>query len=131
MCVLGVDLFYILKVVGRKDSPYISHNSFVYFSVGVDLGFGEAFDTKMQACGSSPLSGSLQQPGWAKASPFPSKGFNPMVCPSQLKLNTVKPMRSAYIEGSMVAGRPVASSSVAVEKGKYLWHLNKHIMLFL
>ncbi|KAB2611914.1 serine hydroxymethyltransferase 3 [Pyrus ussuriensis x Pyrus communis] len=66
----------------------------------------------MQACGGAAVMGSLQQPAWTKGTIFSNKGLTGSGFSHQLKLNCVKPVRSSYIEGSLVTGRP--SSSVTV-----------------
>lgn len=70
--------------------------------------------TKMQACSGAAVNGSLQQVIWAKSLPFPSKGPGMSGFPNQIKLNSMKPCRSSYIEGSLVTGRPPSSVSVPI-----------------
>ncbi|KAJ0090544.1 hypothetical protein Patl1_12998 [Pistacia atlantica] len=66
----------------------------------------------MQACSGAAVNGSLQQVIWAKSLRFPSKGSGMSGFSNQIKLNSMKPCKSSYIEGSLVTGRPPSSVSV-------------------
>ncbi|PKI60183.1 hypothetical protein CRG98_019371 [Punica granatum] len=65
----------------------------------------------MQACGGAAVTGSLQQPILAKASPFPPKGPNLNGFPRQLNLCSVKPLHSSFTQGSLVIARAASSVS--------------------
>lgn len=67
----------------------------------------------MQACGGAAIMGSVQQPIWAKGILPSQKGFISGF-PLQVKLNSIRPCKFSYIEGSLASARSPTSVSVPV-----------------